>query len=150
MNSLPTRGEFLIGVPGGTLTRHAALRLKTPYLVGNQHINECFQPPCIICPAAQRRPHPGLSVCAGHLSREAQRIFALRSSGIGRGCAARLERFDRLGQDSSDGVTAVNADGNTGDKIGCWRRQKNSRSGTFVGITKTSGWRPCDDFLVQG
>jgi hypothetical protein len=28
--------------------------------------------------------------------------------------------------------------------------KKNSGSGAFVGITKTAGWRPCNDFLVQG
>ena len=51
-------------------------------------------------------------------------------------------------QDSSDGVTAVNADGSAGDEIGSSRSQKDSGSRAFIGITKTAGWRACYDFLV--
>ena len=45
-------------------------------------------------------------------------------------------------QASPDGVTAVNADGGAGDKIGSPGRQKDSGSDAFIGITKTAGWRP--------
>jgi ATP-dependent exoDNAse (exonuclease V) alpha subunit len=52
-------------------------------------------------------------------------------------------------QASPDGVTAVNADGGAGDKIGSPGRQKDSGSDAFIGITKTAGWRASNDFLVQ-
>jgi hypothetical protein len=57
---------------------------------------------------------------------------------------------DRLCKDSPDGVTTINADGSTGHKIGSSGGQKNGGAGAFVGITKTAGWCPCNDFLIQG
>ena len=49
-------------------------------------------------------------------------------------------------QASPDGVTAVNADGGAGDKIGSPGRQKDSGSDAFIGITKTAGWRASNDY----
>ena len=48
-----------------------------------------------------------------------------------------LNRYVR--EVSPDGVTAVNADGGAGDKIGSPGRQKDSGSDAFIGITKTAG-----------